>query len=309
MSKKDVIEVVAQEQDAGKRLDAFLREHSKLTRSRIASLIKDGAVSINNVPERRVACRVEPDHIYSIIMPDVKATHIEGQNIPLQILYQDEDVVVIDKPCGMVVHPAAGNDDGTLVNALLFHVHDLSGIGGELRPGIVHRLDKDTSGVILVAKNDRAHVALSEQFKSRAIEKHYLAVVYGRFTDENGVIDAPIARHPYDRKRMSIVSGGKPSRTEWTVIEHMPIATLLDVHLLTGRTHQIRVHMKSVGHPLLGDTIYAPNLRLPVHVPRLMLHAKCIAFDHPSTGERMFFEAPMPFDFLCVLEKLKRSQD
>ena len=287
------------------RLDAYLRERTELSRSRVASLIAEGAASVDGVPELKSACKIEAGRLYRLIVPEARPVDIVAQDIPLNILYQDADVVVVDKPCGMVVHPAVGNESGTLVNALLYHVRDLSGIGGEVRPGIVHRLDKDTSGLILIAKNDHAHTALSEQFKSRTMEKHYRAVICGAFDEQKGVIDAPIARHPTDRKRMAVVPGGKPSRTEWTTLERLNGASYLDVHLLTGRTHQIRVHMKSVGHPLLGDRIYAPNIKMPVRIPRLMLHAFSLAFDHPSTGERLRLEAPLPLAFEQTLDKLK----
>lgn len=238
-------------------------------------------------------------------IPETKSVDIVPQDIPLDILYQDADVVIVNKQSGMVVHPAAGNESGTLVNALLYHVHDLSGIGGEMRPGIVHRLDKDTSGLILIAKNDAAHAALSEQFKQRTMEKHYCAVAHGSFSKEEGLIDAPIGRHPIDRKKMAVVQNGKPSRTEWHVLEHLKGATCLDVHLLTGRTHQIRVHMLSIGHPLLGDRIYAPNLKTSVRIPRLMLHAYSLAFTHPTTGERLTFCAPLPAAFEETIQKLR----
>jgi len=174
-----------------------------------------------------------------------------------------------------------------------------------MRPGIVHRLDKDTSGLILIAKNDKAHAALSDQFKERSMEKHYRAVAFGSFRENSGLIDAPIARHPVDRKKMAIVPDGKPSQTEWTVLERLKGATYLDVHLLTGRTHQIRVHMHSVGHPLLGDCIYAPNIKTKVHIPRLMLHAYSLAFTHPTSGERMLLTAPLPEKYEATLEKLR----
>lgn len=301
-----IVELLSTDEDAGKRLDTYLREHSTdLSRSRIAALIEGGFASVDGTPELKPSRRIEAGHAYRLCVPRPKETRAVAQDIPLTILYQDADIAVIDKPCGMVVHPASGNTDGTLVNALLYHVRDLSGIGGEMRPGIVHRLDKDTSGILLVAKNDHAHAALSEQFKARTMEKHYLAVAYGRFSKDSGVIDAPIDRHPTDRKRMAVVPNGKPSRTEWTVLESLTGATLLDVHLLTGRTHQIRVHMKSIGHPLLGDAVYAPHIKLPVHIPRLMLHAHSIAFDHPSTGERMRMEAPVPAEFSETVDKLR----
>ena len=300
-----VISLCAEAADSGKRLDAFLREHTELSRSRIAALIREGAVAVDGVAEIKPACEVEEGRAYRLIVPEAKPVDIAAQDIPLSILYQDEDIVVVDKPCGMVVHPAVGNEDGTLVNALLYHVRDLSGIGGEVRPGIVHRLDKDTSGLILIAKNDRAHAALGEQFKSRTMEKHYRAVILGAFEEQSGLIDAPIARHPTDRKRMAVVPSGKPSQTQWQTLEQLKGASLLDVHLLTGRTHQIRVHMKSAGHPLLGDRIYAPNIKMPVRISRLMLHAFSLAFDHPSTGERMQLEAPLPQAFVQTLEKLR----
>lgn len=301
----EVIELSVSAQDAGTRIDAYLSANTELSRSRAAALIQEGALCINGIMEKKPSFKVEGGQTLVLQMPQVRAVDIVPQNIPLDILYQDGDVVVVNKPCGMVVHPAAGNEDRTLVNALLYHVRDLSGIGGEMRPGIVHRLDKDTSGLILIAKNDRAHVALSEQFKSRTMEKHYRAVAFGGFREEHGLIDEPIARHPMDRKKMAIVSGGKPSQTEWTTISALKGATYLDVHLLTGRTHQIRVHMHSIGHPLLGDRVYAPNIKTCVHIPRLMLHAYSLAFDHPTTGARTTIEAPLPKEFTTTLEKLR----
>ena len=292
------------ETDEGARVDACLAAHTELSRSRIAALMAEGALTIDGRQEKKPSARVAQGQQLELVLPEIKPTEIVAQNIPLGILYQDADVVIVNKPCGMVVHPAAGNEDGTLVNALLYHVHDLSGVGGEMRPGIVHRLDKDTSGLILIAKNDRAHAALSEQFKERTMEKHYRAVAFGSFREEQGLIDAPIARHPSDRKRMAVVADGRPSKTEWRVLEGLKGSTYLDVHLLTGRTHQIRVHMQHIGHPLLGDPIYAPNLRTAVRIPRLMLHAFSLAFTHPATNERMTFCAPLPAEFQAALEKL-----
>lgn len=301
----EMIELTVAQQDDGMRIDAYLRANTELSRSRVSALMLEGAVSVEGQVQSKPSFKVAGGQRITLIVPQARPVDVKPQDIPLDILYQDADVVVVNKPCGMVVHPAAGNEDGTLVNALLYHVKDLSGIGGEMRPGIVHRLDKDTSGLILVAKNDRAHTALSEQFKERSMEKHYRAVAFGHFAEPCGLIDAPIARHPVDRKKMAVVPDGKPSQTEWRVIEQMKCASDLDVHLLTGRTHQIRVHMQSVGHPLLGDRIYAPNLRLPVRVPRLMLHAYSLAFTHPATGERMTLCAPLPEAFESTLEKLR----
>ena len=301
----DIIELTVEDHEAGVRIDAYLRAHTELSRSRIAALMQEGALTVDGQTQTKPAAKTESGQVLRLTVPQARPVDIAAQDIPLDILYQDSDVVVVNKPCGMVVHPAAGNESGTLVNALLHHVRDLSGIGGEMRPGIVHRLDKDTSGLILIAKNDRAHIALSEQFKQRSMEKHYRAVAFGHFAQEHGLIDAPIARHPVDRKKMAVVPDGKPSRTEWTVIEPLKGATFLDVHLLTGRTHQIRVHMQSIGHPLLGDSIYAPNLKTSVRIPRLMLHAYSLAFTHPATGERMTLSAPLPQTFVATLEKLR----
>ena len=299
------IEIIVAIDEAGERVDAFLRRKTELSRSRVSELILSGALSINGKEQLKPSYKVESGQCISLAVPDTQAVDIVPQNIPIDILYQDRDIVVINKPCGMVVHPAAGNEDGTLVNALMYHIRDLSGIGGEMRPGIVHRLDKDTSGLILVAKNDKAHTVMSEQFKSRTMEKHYRAVAFGSFSQDTDLIDAPIARHPVDRKKMAVVPDGKPSQTEWRVIERLKGATYLDVHLLTGRTHQIRVHMQSVGHPLLGDKIYAPHIKTSVHVPRLMLHAYSLAFTHPVTGEHMELTAPIPEQFSSVLNKLR----
>lgn len=300
-----IIELIVAPEDTNARVDAYLSAHTELSRSRISSLMQEGALSVNGKVQAKPSFKVSAGQKLRLTLPEVRAVTIEPQDIPLDILYQDSDVVIVNKPCGMVVHPAAGNEDQTLVNALLYHIHDLSGIGGEMRPGIVHRLDKDTSGLILIAKNDKAHAALSDQFKARTMEKHYRAVAFGNYSDEHGLIDAPIARHPVDRKKMAIVKDGKPSQTEWTVIERLKSATYLDVHLLTGRTHQIRVHMQSIGHPLLGDSIYAPNIKLSVRIPRLMLHAYSLAFTHPATGERMTVVAPLPEQFSLTLDKLR----
>ena len=301
----DIIELTVEDHEAGVRIDAYLRAHTELSRSRIAALMQEGALTVDGQTQTKPAAKTESGQVLRLTVPQARPVDIAAQDIPLDILYQDSDVVVVNKPCGMVVHPAAGNESGTLVNALLHHVRDLSGIGGEMRPGIVHRLDKDTSGLILIAKNDRANIALSEQFKQRSMEKHYRAVAFGHFAQEHGLIDAPIARHPVDRKKMAVVPDGKPSKTEWTVIEPLKGATFLDVHLLTGRTHQIRVHMQSIGHPLLGDQVYAPNLKTSVRIPRLMLHAYSLAFTHPATGERMTLVAPLPQTFVATLEKLR----
>ena len=232
-----------------------------------------------------------------LTVPAPKPVAPQAEDIPLEILYQDEDLAVVVKPCGMVVHPAAGNEDGTLVNALLHHLDSLGGIGGELRPGIVHRLDKDTSGLLLVAKNDAAQLALSRQLQDRQMEKHYRALVDGLMKEPSGRVEAPIARSKKDRKKMAVDPEGREAVTEWTVLAEGRGVTLLDVHILTGRTHQIRVHMKHLGHPVCGDPIYGSPRG--AKVPRLMLHAWSLAFTHPRTGERMMFTAELPEAFLA----------
>ena len=280
----------------GQRLDVLLSAVSELTRSRVSALIHDGLCTVDGRPVTQPGARTKPGQAVTLTVPPPKPAVPEAQDIPLEILYEDEALAVVVKPCGMVVHPAAGNEDGTMVNALLYHLDHLGGIGGEERPGIVHRLDKDTSGLLLVAKNDRAQLELSRQLAERETEKHYLAMVEGSPKEERGFIDAPIGRHHQDRKKMAIVPEGRPSQTEWTVLARGQGCALLDVHILTGRTHQIRVHMRSVGHPVCGDPIY--GLPRGQRVPRLMLHAWRLSFTHPVTGERMTLTAPPPEAFM-----------
>ena len=274
----------------GTRLDVLLSRDGTLSRSRAAELIRQGAVAVNGKPELKPACKPDPGAEICLEMPDVRPAAVEAQDIPLTVLYQDSHLAVVIKPCGMVVHPAAGNPDGTLVNALLYHLDSLSGIGGEMRPGIVHRLDKDTSGLLLVAKDDATHAALSRDLSERKMEKHYYAVVAGVMKEPSGVIDAHIGRSPSDRKKMAVVPDGRAARTEWRVVRQESDRALLDIHLITGRTHQIRVHMSSIHHPVLGDPLYG-HKGMP-KAPRLMLHAFSLSFTHPATGERMTFTAP-----------------
>lgn len=284
----------------GRRLDVALAESSGLTRSRVAALMAEGHCTVDGQEERKAGAKPRPGQQVVLTIPAPKPAAPQAENIPLTILYEDSDLAVVVKPCGMVVHPAAGNEDGTLVNALLYHLDTLGGIGGELRPGIVHRLDKDTSGLLLVAKNDAAQLELSRQLAEREMEKHYRALVEGVLKEDSGFIDAPIARHRTDRKRMAVDPAGRPSQTEWRVLARGRAATLLDVHILTGRTHQIRVHMKHIGHPVCGDPIY--GLKSGVRVPRLMLHAYSLSFTHPSTHERLTFTAPLPEAFEAGLK-------
>lgn len=277
------------------RLDQFITGQDR-TRSRAANLIRNGFVTVNGEKETRPSHPVHTGDRIVITEPEAKDTENPAQDLPIDILYQDESIAVVVKPAGMVTHPAAGNPDGTLVNALLFYLDQLSGIGGEKRPGIVHRLDKDTSGVMLVAKNDAAHLFLSTELSERHIEKHYHVIVSGSMKEQSGVIEQPIGRSRQDRKKMAVDPEGRYAFTEWRVIRKGRDRTLLDVHIVTGRTHQIRVHMRHLGHPVLGDPLYGFH-NMP-KADRLMLHAYSITFTHPVTGERMTFTAPCPFDDL-----------
>lgn len=293
--------------EADGRLDVLVADACGATRSQAARWIAAGACQVNGKPAAKAGTAVRAGDTLTVAVPEAVEPELTGEDIPVRILYQDADFAVVDKPCGMVVHPAAGNSTGTLVHAMLFALDGLSGVGGVKRPGIVHRLDKDTSGVMLVAKNDRAHLALSAQLKARTMEKHYLAVVEGVLKETAGRIDKPLGRSPRDRKKMAVVADGRPARTEWTLLENLRGAALLDVHILTGRTHQIRVHMQSIGHPVTGDPIYSS--RHGAEAPRLMLHAHTLRLLHPRTGEPMRFEAPPPEDFLLALRRLRLHPD
>lgn len=285
----------------GRRLDVLLAEVTGLTRSRVASLMEEGLCTLDGEPEKKAGTRARPGQQVVLTVPAPRPAAPQPEDIPLEILYQDSDLAVVVKPCGMVVHPAAGNEDSTLVNALLHHLDSLGGIGGELRPGIVHRLDKDTSGLLLVAKNDAAQLALSQQLQERAMEKHYRALVDGVFKEDTGRVEAPIARSRKDRKKMAVDPEGREAITDWQVLSRGRGVTLVDVHILTGRTHQIRVHMKHLGHPVCGDPIYGSPRG--AKVPRLMLHAYSLTFTHPTTGQRMTFTAPLPMAFVEGLRK------
>jgi len=289
----------------GTRLDVYLaRVNPELSRSRVQSLIEEGAVTLNGEPARRAA-RLSPGDVVELEAPPPRETSAVPEDIPLDVLYEDGDIIVINKPRGMVVHPAPGNLTGTLVNALLHHCHDLSGIGGVMRPGIVHRLDRDTTGVIIAAKNDAAHRSLASQIKAKAVKKQYLALVHGTPAVDAGRVDMPIARDPGDRKRMAAVPGGKPAITRFFVIERLDDYSLLRVNLVTGRTHQIRVHLSTIGHPVVGDRVYGPRRSgkgLPLRGQAL--HAHRITITHPSSGAEMTFEAPLPPDFELTLKAL-----
>ena len=299
-----MIELQVTRERAGLRLDRFLAlELSDFSRSRLQALILGGFVRLND-QEPRARETVKTGDVIRLTVPPLEKIEAVAEEIPLQILFEDEDVLVIDKPAGMVVHPGAGNQEHTLVNALLNHCETLSGIGGKERPGIVHRLDKETSGCLVVAKNDAAHRELSRQFAARTMKKIYLALVAGRLRKPAGVIDAPIARHPVHRQRMSIArnSRGRSAVTEYRVVHTGPETSLVECVLHSGRTHQIRVHLHHLGHPVIGDKVYAPKLAKTF--PRQMLHAWKLGFAHPRTAQWSEFEAPLPADFKNARDSL-----
>lgn len=295
------------EAEDGERLDVIAAQVADVTRSRAGGLIRDGHVRVNGAAQTKAGFRLRSGDEMEIELPDAAPAKVEAQDIALLVVYQDDDLAVVYKPSGMVVHPAAGNPDGTLVNALLHCLDNLSGIGGELRPGIVHRIDKDTSGLLLVAKNDFSHRSLSEQIKAHSVQRAYLAIAQGGFREDEGTVSGPIGRHPVDRKRMAIVPDGREATTHWRVIERLRGATLIECRLTTGRTHQIRVHMASIGHPLLGDPLYGPKKPpYPVKDGQL-LHAFRIGFVHPRTGAEMLFEAPPEPRFTEWRRKLRQN--
>jgi 23S rRNA pseudouridine1911/1915/1917 synthase len=306
--------IVGQDEQ-GLRLDVFLsQKDSTLSRSQAKRLIEDGDVLVEG-KSARGSHRLKPGETVSLRKPPPIPSEIVPEEIPLSILYEDEAVIVVDKPAGMVVHPAAGNFRGTLVNALQFHCRILSGIGGVMRPGIVHRLDKGTSGLMVVAKSDEAHRHLSDQFKKRQVSKHYLALVHGNVRQDEGIVDAPVGRHPVERKKMSTASRrGKEALTRWKVLERFGVFTLLEAKIETGRTHQIRVHLSALGHPVVGDSVYgrsmraveAPALRAVLKkLTRQALHAGRLSFIHPVTGQEMSFESPLPEDMGEVIRFLR----
>jgi 23S rRNA pseudouridine1911/1915/1917 synthase len=321
-TESNLVEAVAQDTDKGTRLDQFVATAADLTRSAAARLIEDGAVTVNG---KTVAknYKLSKGESVEITLPEPEAAEALPENIPLDIIYEDNDIIVINKPVGMVVHPAAGNPTGTLVNALLYHCGaSLSGVGGVIRPGIVHRIDKDTSGLLVVAKNDEAHLALSAQLKEHHVSRIYTAIAVGNFREESGTVDAPIGRHPVDRKKMAVIHNSelrsRDAVTHWSVMARGEADgnsfTLVRCQLETGRTHQIRVHMASVGHPLLGDAVYGgANTRFEAkHRASIVgqcLHAGELHLTHPRTGEEMQFFAPMPQSMQHVVDILFKNEE
>lgn len=296
------------EEPGGLRIDRYLSEQlPEISRSYLQKVIKDGGVLVSDSPIK-ANYKVNIGDVIELLLPPAVEPEIQPENLSLSILYEDSDVIFVNKPKGMVVHPSAGHTSGTLVNGLLYHCQgELSGINGVMRPGIVHRIDKDTTGVLVVCKNDWAHNQVAEQLKEHSITRRYRAIVWGNLKEDVGTVDAPIGRHPVDRKRMAVVSkGGKPAVTHYRVLERFERFTYIECELETGRTHQIRVHMASIGHPLLGDEVYGRG-RSPYPLQGQVLHAMVLGIRHPSTNEYLEVQAPLPEYFLELLEKLRRG--
>ncbi len=315
-------QVIVSAHQRPERLDSFVtRQIVNLSRSRVHQLLSQGLIVVNGKAVSK-SYTIKPHDVIDITLPIPAKVQMEAEDIPINIVYEDNDIVVLNKPAGMVVHPAYSNWTGTLVNALLHHVTDLSGINGELRPGIVHRIDKNTSGLLLVTKNDPAHRFISNLFRSHKIEREYLALVWGKLRQRKGTIDAPIGRSPRDRKKFAISKTGKSAVTHYEVLEaHAPLS-LVQLHLETGRTHQIRVHLAHLGHPVFGDPVYGgdnENLaggekRKRQHakallelMPRQALHAKTLGFTHPTTKKRIRFDSAIPDDMAAVLKNIRTS--
>ena len=301
-------EFVVEQETAGQRIDRFLSgEDTGLSRSALQALVSDGHVQCNGKTVAK-SLKLKAGDTVLLEIPDAKPIEAVPQEIPLDIVYEDAHLLVVNKPKGMVVHPAPGNPDGTLVNALLWHCKgSLSGIGGEIRPGIVHRIDKDTSGLLVVAKDNETHLSLSQQFAVHSIARVYHTVVYGGFAADDGFVEGNIGRHPVDRKRMAVVpKGGKAAYTAYHVEERFPAFTHLSVRLRTGRTHQIRVHLASIGHPVAGDAVYGPR-KVITQLEGQCLHAKTLGFIHPATGAYVEFDSPLPEYFTAFTGRLQKE--
>jgi 23S rRNA pseudouridine1911/1915/1917 synthase len=298
--------LMVEEEAEGERLDIFITDNlEQISRSMVQTLIKTGLVMVNGEKVKASYHLKEGEEI-EVLLPEAQEEAIQPQDIPLPIMYQDEDLVIVDKPKGMVVHPAHGNWDQTMVNALLYHIHDLSGINGELRPGIVHRLDKDTSGVMVVAKNDQAHRNLAEQIREHTIKREYIALVHGVIKENLGTIDAPIGRSKLDRKKMAVIKDGRRAVSNYEVMKRFNNYTLVKVTLLTGRTHQIRVHFAYIKHPVVGDPLYG-SAKKHFDLDSQALHACLLGFDHPRSGDYMEFSSDLPPYFRSILAQLEQS--
>ncbi len=294
------MEVIIKEE--GLRLDKALADLSNLSRSQANQAIKDGSVLVNGRP-KKAKYSVKAGDVISFEEPEEEVLDYQAENLPLEIVYEDQDLAVVNKPQGMVVHPSVGHSSGTLVNALLYHIKDLSTINGVVRPGIVHRIDKDTSGLLMVAKNDQAHQALADELKAKKSLRKYLAIVHGNLPNDRGKIEAPIGRSEKDRKKQAVTAKGRPAVTHFHVLERFGNYSLLELRLETGRTHQIRVHMAYIGHPLAGDPLYGPRKTLKGHGQ--FLHAQTLGFTHPRTGQVLEFSVQPPAIFQETLEKLR----
>lgn len=300
---------IVEKEEKGKRLDSYIaNKREKITRTFAEKLIKNGEILVNN-KKQKVAYKINEGDIITIEKQEAKDIKLKAQNIPVDIIYEDDDIIVVNKPKGMVVHPANGNPDGTLVNAIMAICKDsLSGIGGEIRPGIVHRLDKDTSGLLIIAKNDEAHVNVSEQIKNHEVKKTYIALVRGIIKENEATIDMPIGRSTSDRKKMAVNKKGKNAITHIKVLKRYDKYTLVEVNIETGRTHQIRVHLSYIGYPIIGDATYS-NGKNEFNVQGQCLHAKKLEFVHPITGKKMELEAPLPQYFQEIINTLDQREE
>ncbi|MBR3721030.1 MAG: RluA family pseudouridine synthase [Clostridia bacterium] len=296
--------IIVDSKNSGERLDAFVANQiSSLSRTMVKKLIEEENIKVNG-KSQKVSYKVQENDIIEVTIPEAKELDIKAEDIPVEVVYEDSDIIVVNKPKGLVVHPANGNWDGTLVNAIMSICKDsLSGIGGEIRPGIVHRLDKDTSGLLIIAKNDEAHLKMSNQIKNREVKKIYYALVRGVVPENEATINMPIGRSTKDRKKMAVDKNGKEAITHFKVIERFSKYTLLEVKIDTGRTHQIRVHLSEIGYPVVGDEVYS-NGKNEFGIHGQLLHAKSLDFKHPITGKQIHLEAELPEEFMNVLKQL-----
>lgn len=309
MEKETVYQVIISEQQEGRRIDQLLSESfAELSRSFLQKLIKDGFITVDGKVCTSKKLLLKKQQNVEVRVPEPEILHVEAEDIPLDIRYEDDDLLIVNKPRGMVVHPAAGNYSGTLVNAVMHHCGDsLSSINGIIRPGIVHRIDKDTSGLLMIAKNDAAHRLLAQQLAEHSITRAYRAIVYNNFKEDEGTVDAPIGRDPKNRLRQAVTqTNSKRAVTHYRVLERLGAFTYIEARLETGRTHQIRVHMAHIRHPLVGDPLYGPS-KNPFGINGQLLHARLLGFQHPATGAYMEFESEPPEEFRQVLDKLKRG--